>query len=179
MSFFQRNIRSVCIFFINHFFTGTHFWGIKRTLLRWGGIQCGKTVKVVGPFFVSKCSQVDLGDDNWIGAHFAIRGDGSFRMGNCCDIAPDVTVVTGSHKLGSAQRRAGEGISLSVSVGNGCWIGARATLLGNLSLDNGCVVGAGALVNKSFGENVLLAGVPARAIRRLEEKVEGVQAHGC
>lgn len=51
-----------------------------------------------------------------------------------------------------------------VEVGDGCWIGANATLLDGVSLGGACAVGANALVKSSFPAGSVVAGVPARPI---------------
>jgi acetyltransferase-like isoleucine patch superfamily enzyme len=54
-----------------------------------------------------------------------------------------------------------------VVVGDGVWIGMRATLLKGAVVADGSIVAAGAIVNREFTEpHVLLAGVPAREVRR-------------
>lgn len=55
-----------------------------------------------------------------------------------------------------------------VSIGNGCWIGARAIILKGASLGDRCVVAAGAVVNTSFDAGCVVAGVPARLIRTVD-----------
>lgn len=64
----------------------------------------------------------------------------------------------------------------SISIGNGVWIGMRATILKNSVIPDGCIVGANSLVKKRFNENnTLLAGNPAQVKKtniRLAQKGE-------
>jgi acetyltransferase-like isoleucine patch superfamily enzyme len=54
-----------------------------------------------------------------------------------------------------------------IIIGNRCWIGTRCVLLKGTVLPNGCVVGACSLVKDRFAEeNLLIAGSPARILRR-------------
>ena len=57
----------------------------------------------------------------------------------------------------------------SVCVGEGCWIGAHATLGRNVTIGTGCMVLADACVLKNMPENTLIGGVPARIVRKLNE----------
>ncbi|MDO6386051.1 serine O-acetyltransferase [Uliginosibacterium sp. 31-12] len=50
-------------------------------------------------------------------------------------------------------------------VGDNAWIGPGAKLYGPISIGSGVVIGANAVVNKSFGSAVTVAGVPAKVIR--------------
>lgn len=55
-----------------------------------------------------------------------------------------------------------------IVVGDNCWLGANVILMPGVVLGDHTVVGAGSVVHDSFPQgNVLLAGVPARAIREL------------
>ena len=73
--------------------------------------------------------------------------------------------LTGGHEIGGAERRAGSGLTYSITVGSGTWIGARATIFGNTNIGSGCVIAACACVNKSVVDNTLVGGTPARKIR--------------
>ena len=61
-----------------------------------------------------------------------------------------------------------EGISFSVTVGDGCWIGAGVKITGDTNIGKGSVIGTCALVNKNIQPNVVVAGIPAKIIRELE-----------
>lgn len=51
-----------------------------------------------------------------------------------------------------------------------CWIGSGAIILAEVNLGNHVVVAAGSVVTKSFEEdNILIAGTPAKIIKRLDE----------
>ena len=50
-------------------------------------------------------------------------------------------------------------------IGSNCWIGAKATILDGVHIGDGCIVAAGAVVTKSFPDNVIIGGVPAKIIK--------------
>lgn len=89
-------------------------------------------------------------------------------IGDRCAIAPDVLLNCHSHKIGDSRCRTGEGISSEINVGDGAWVGVRATFVCGASVGAGCVVGAGSLVRDAFADNLLIAGVPARVVRPLD-----------
>ena len=96
-----------------------------------------------------------------------MNGNGELEIGDNCDIAPEVTFLTGGHKIGDAERRAGEGVSYKIKIGNGVWIGGRSTVLNNTEVGNSCMIAACSCVNKNVEDNSLVGGVPARLIRKL------------
>lgn len=52
-----------------------------------------------------------------------------------------------------------------IIIGNHVWIGQRAMVLGGACVGSNSVVGTGSVVTKPCGENVVIAGVPARVVR--------------
>lgn len=83
-------------------------------------------------------------------------------VGSAVYFGPEVFVGTSSHLVGSQEQRAGAYSPGPVSIGNGCWIGARAMILPGVSIAPGCVIAAGAVVTSDTEPNGLYAGVPAR-----------------
>ena len=152
---------------VNHIYAGTNsrYWEIKRKLLNSIGHEIGENTKVVGP--VKIYGKLKTGKNVWLGTNFTLHGLGQVQIGDCCDIAPDVTCLTGSHEIGDHSRRAGTGIIREVRIGNGCWIGAGSTIVGGTEIGDGCVVAACTCVVKSAPADTLIGGVPGKVIREL------------
>lgn len=61
-----------------------------------------------------------------------------------------------------------QGVSESgISVGNDCWIGAKATFLDGAAIGDHCIVAAGTVVRGQYPANSVIGGVPSRLIRTL------------
>lgn len=56
-----------------------------------------------------------------------------------------------------------------IRIGHRCWIGANVYVTSGVELGDGCVVGANSVVTRSFPGNTVIAGAPARVIRRWSE----------
>lgn len=56
-----------------------------------------------------------------------------------------------------------------IKIGKNCFIGCNSIILKGTVLGDGCVVGAGTVVAGKFEENCVIAGNPARVIKRLKE----------
>lgn len=118
-----------------------------------------RNAEILGPVVIGQ--RCMLNRDAYIRAHTSI-GDNVF-------IGPFVRLITDGHVIGSKSKRAGKNQTLPIVVGNGVWIGASSTVLGGVTIGDGAMVAAGSLVNKNVPSNALVAGVPARVIRMLEE----------
>lgn len=54
-----------------------------------------------------------------------------------------------------------------IKIGKNCWIGSKVTILDGVKIGKNSVIASGAVVNKSFGENVVIGGVPAKIIKEI------------
>ncbi|MBI2359667.1 MAG: acyltransferase, partial [Deltaproteobacteria bacterium] len=92
---------------------------------------------------------------------------GYIEIGNDNLIGPDVYIADSNHMFIDGKAPKDQPMEIgTVSIGDGCWIGARAVILKDVHLGDGCVVGAGAVVTRSFDAGSIVAGVPARLIGR-------------
>jgi serine O-acetyltransferase len=58
------------------------------------------------------------------------------------------------------------------TLGDGCYIGPGARLVGPIELGSHVIVGANAVVTRSFADGAVLAGVPAREIAHRESRAD-------
>lgn len=57
--------------------------------------------------------------------------------------------------------------SKEIRIGSNCFMGCNSIILKGTVLGNGCVVGAGAVVSGLFEDNCVIAGNPAKVIKKL------------
>ncbi len=112
-------------------------------------------------------SGLTMGRDAYINRNCLIDAADRIVIGDDVHIAARVHLVTTSHRLGDAVRRAGEFFTEPIEVQDGCWIGADVLVLPGVTIGAGSVVAAGAVVTTDIAPNTLAAGVPARAVREL------------
>jgi carbonic anhydrase/acetyltransferase-like protein (isoleucine patch superfamily) len=67
------------------------------------------------------------------------------------------------------------------TIGSNSLVGMGAIMLNGARVGTNCLVGAGALITegKTFPDNSLIVGSPARAVRTLDEKAMQMIAHGA
>lgn len=155
-------------------------FGIKSAILRWAGAKVGTNVRVYSSAHILGVGGLVIGDDVHIGPGVRIcpNRPATVTIGSHVDIGPDVLILTGSHEIDPVgEHTAGKGTAASVSVADGCWLGARSTILPGVALPRKTLVAAGAVVTKTppgrGGRGApLLAGVPAAVKRALGEKGE-------
>ena len=57
-----------------------------------------------------------------------------------------------------------------VKIGNNVWLGDNVSIMPGVTLGNNVIVGANAVVTHSFPDNVVVAGVPAKMIKKNDNK---------
>lgn len=81
-------------------------------------------------------------------------------------IAPNVGLITTNHDINDLKRHIK---GKSIVIGSHSWIGMNSVILPGVKLGKKTIVGAGSVVTKSFRSgNVVIAGNPARVIKRIE-----------
>ncbi|PAF37606.1 hypothetical protein CHH58_10380 [Terribacillus saccharophilus] len=130
-------------------------------------MKIGKNV-AISPGSYFNGLKVNVGNDSWINSNCFFDGDNeNIHIGSNCGIGMQVLFCTSSHEIGYPGRRGGPVIKKPVIIGNGCWIGARATILPGVTIGEGCIVAAGSVVTKDCLPHGLYAGVPAKRVREL------------
>ena len=85
-------------------------------------------------------------------------------------IGPNLLISSENHVFGAVNHRIDEqGVDrLEVEIQDDCWVGSNVTLLAGVTVATGSVIAAGAVVTKSLPPNSVIAGIPAKVIKRRE-----------
>lgn len=59
-----------------------------------------------------------------------------------------------------------------MTIGNDVWIGGNVTILPGVTIGNNVVVAAGAVVTKDIPDNCVVAGVPAKMIKTIDNDTD-------
>ena len=103
----------------------------------------------------------------FINSGCCFQDQGGIEIGNNVLIGQQVVIATLNHELTPSKRA--NLLPAPVKIGNNVWIGAHATILAGVTIGDNSVVAAGAVVNKDVPANVVVAGVPAKVIKNIEE----------
>lgn len=115
-----------------------------------------------------------IGDGTFIGHDCGISVADAVRIGRHCLIAGRTTIADfDGHPIDAAQRRAGrptppEQIQ-AVTIGDDVWIGSGSVILKGVTMGERSIVAARSVVTKNVPPDVIVAGNPARIVRRLAE----------
>jgi len=85
-------------------------------------------------------------------------------------IGPNCSFYTASHPLDPFLRNGIKGPEAggAITIGEDCWLGGNVTVLPNVTIGRGVTVGAGSVVTKDVPAFHVVAGNPARIIKKIE-----------
>ncbi|MBU1053736.1 MAG: acyltransferase [Proteobacteria bacterium] len=143
-------------------------WEQRRFLQSEFIAYSGSSVLVNGvfSFYTGCCIAVNTGASLSIGSGY-MNNRGSIECFKSIEIGANVMIAKGVTIRDNDVHIINDRISASpIKIGDNVWIGINATILKGVNIGNGAVIAAGALVTKDVPESCLVAGVPARVIKK-------------
>ena len=132
----------------------------------------GENPSVQDGFHCDCGKNISVGDNFLANYQVTILDRGPVIIGNDVLIGPGSLITTTGHPLSPKGRRQHLGYMKPVTIGNDVWIGGNVTILPGVTIGNNVVIAAGAVVSKDVPNNCVVAGVPAKIIRELDNDVE-------
>ena len=147
------------IFFISAFPYPSSF---KRFILRSFGAKVGKGLIIKPRVNIHFPWKLTVGDDVWIGEEAFLLNFEPLVIGNNVCISQRAFLCGGNHnyKMPSMPYRNG-----SITLEDGCWIGANCFVGPNLIIGVDTVVSAGSVVTKSLNSNGIYRGNPVEFVK--------------
>ena len=140
----------------------------RSALLREMLGSCGEGVNVKSPFQCDYGVNLHLGAGVFVGVGCVFLDVAPIVIGDGTLVGPQVGIYAVEHPIDAAERARGIERGRAVRIGRNCWIGGHATINPGVELGDNVIVVSGAVVTRSFPDNVMVAGVPARVVRELE-----------
>lgn len=110
---------------------------------------------------------VIIGDYTRVGLHNTIIGP--VNIGHHVNLAQGITVTALNHNFEDSEKRIDEqGVCTTpVVIEDDVWIGANAVILPGVRVGTHSVVAAGAVVTKDVPSHSIVAGIPAKIIKKI------------
>lgn len=127
---------------------------------------------IISTSFNNLGEHIKIGDNVGIGEFAYIGGGGGTIIGNNTIIGQYFSTHPENHNFSDTKiliRK--QGVSRKgIVIGKNCWIGAKVTVLDGVSVGDNCVIAAGSILTKSFESGLVIGGVPAKIIKKTDEK---------
>lgn len=111
---------------------------------------------------------IHIGNNVGIGEFAYIGGAGGLTIEDDCIIGQYLSCHPENHNYSNSEQNIRlQGVQRQgIHIGKNCWIGSKVTLLDGVCIGDNCVIAAGAVVKDSFPNNSVIAGVPAKLIKK-------------
>lgn len=139
---------------------------LRALLSELWGTEVAKTTGLFPPFNTDCGKNTHIGERVFINSGCKFQDQGGIWIGSDCLIGHNVTLCTINHAF--APERRADMVFKPIRIGDKVWIGANATILPGVSIGQGAIVAAGAVVNKDVEAKTIVAGVPAKPIKKIE-----------
>ena len=122
---------------------------------------------------------IRFGKNSYIGRNSIIQcsKDCSIIIGDNCSISHYLKIYTANYSSEDIISEKNE-IRLrkgNVKIGDNCWIGLNVFIREGINIGNNCVIGAHSVVVHDVPNNTLIAGNPARIIKKYDKKKDKIE----
>ncbi len=141
-------------------------------------VKFGKRCRVypgIRAELIGNAASVKIGDNVSIGQNFHVVSDKeTLKIGNDVTISGNVLITNCDHSYEEIGMHIldQELILQHTEIGDGCFIGYGAVIQAGTVLGKQCIVGANAVVQGTFDDYSVIAGVPARTIKKYDKKTK-------
>ena len=134
---------------------------ILRELLGAGGDD----VWMQPPFFCDYGQNIFLGKKCFFNFNCVVLDVCPVRVGSYSMFGPGVQLLTATHPLDPAERRAGLEGAKPITIGADVWVGGGVVVCPGVTIGDAAVIGAGSVVTRDVPAGVIAVGNPCRVVR--------------
>ncbi len=144
----------------------TDFAGRKALLGQILG-QSDEDTFINQPFYCDYGKHIKVGKRFFANFNFTVLDEAYVTIGDDCFVGPNVGIYTACHSTDPVERNSRKEWALPVTIGNNVWIGGSVTILAGVTIGDNVTIGAGSVVVRDVPSGVVVAGNPARIIKKL------------
>ncbi|CAL5218930.1 g678 [Coccomyxa viridis] len=136
-----------------------------------GGMDMSKPTWIEPPFTADYGYNITIGAGSYINFNCCFLDCAKITIGKNVLFGPMVQLYPPGHPLDPERRDGlnGPEYARAITIGDDCWIGGGAIILGGVTVGDGCTIAAGAVVTKDVEPWTVVGGNPAKLIRRIEK----------
>lgn len=139
---------------------------VRELLSRIWGQEIDPSVRMFPPFYTAFGRGTKVGKGVFINFGCTFLDQGGIEIGDGVFLAPDVKILTETHPEDPSVRHTL--IRKPVKIGRNVWIGAGAMILPGVTVGANSIIAAGAVVTKDVAPDSIVAGVPAKFVRKIK-----------
>lgn len=129
------------------------------------GTEIDDSTIVFAPFYTNFGRFTKIGKNVFVNHACTFLDMGGIIIEDDVLIGPKVNLITENHPMEPENRKSL--ICRAILVKRNAWIGAAATVLPGVTIGENAVVAAGAVVTRDVPPNTIVAGVPAKPVKKI------------
>lgn len=141
---------------------------LREIMSRLIGKKVDDTFRLFPPFYTDFGKNITIGKDVFINSGCHFQDQGGIEIGDGALIGHNVVLATINHDTIPGNGRKNH--YAPIQLGKHVWIGSNATILPGVTVGDWAVIAAGAVVTNDVPPYTIVGGVPAKIIKRVEEK---------
>ena len=138
--------------------------GMMGPALRELFAEAADDAMIEAPFHCAYGMNITLGGGVYLNAGCTILDTAEVRIGKGTMLGPRVQIYCAEHHKDPDKRKAGLEVAKPIRIGDNCWLGGGAIILGGVTIGENAIVGAGAVVTKDVPSGATAIGNPARSM---------------
>ena len=142
---------------------------IRKWVYKILGAKIGKHTFICRRVDILFPKGLNLAENVAVGWFVDLDARGGITIDHDTNISSHTKLITGSHDIDDPKFTA---LFKPINIGHHCWIGTGSIILQGVNIGDGAVVAAGAVVTKDIPANEVWGGVPARFIRKRNNKYD-------
>lgn len=143
---------------------------VREFFARLTGRRIDETFFLLPPFYTDYGKNITVGRQVFINHCCEFLDRGSITLEDKVLIGPKVNLLTLNHVSEPSQRHST--YCAPIVIKSNAWIGASATIMPGVTIGENAIVAANAVVTKDVAANTVVAGIPARFIKFVDENPE-------
>ena len=152
------------LFRLNHTMPMTPEYG--EVLKELFGDNIGENSMVQAPLSGAALDRLKIGNNVFINSNCLAMARGGITIEDDVMLAANVQLLSNNHDEYDRQVL----LCKPIHIKKGAWIGAGASILPGVTIGEYAIVGAGAIVTKDVGDYEVAVGVPAKVVKKLDQK---------
>lgn len=140
---------------------------IRDVVSEMTGEKIDPSVEIRLPFWTDFGKNIHFGKNVYINNNAMFTDMGGIYLDDNVLIGPNSMLASVNHHQDPANRR---NLLLDpIHIKQNAWLGANVTVTPGVTIGENSIVGAGAVVTKDVPANTIVAGVPAKVIKKINE----------
>ncbi|MGL5052931.1 MAG: DapH/DapD/GlmU-related protein [Cetobacterium sp.] len=139
---------------------------VRKIFSKLIGKEIDESFMLFPPFYTDCGKNISIGKNIFINSGCHFQDQGGISIGDGTLIGPKVVLATLNHGISPEKRN--NLCPKPIIIGKCVWIGGNVTIVPGVTIGDNAIIAAGSVVTKDVPKNMMVGGVPAKIIKKIE-----------